>query len=103
MYSGLGLFSELNVPPKATWFSSYSHKVTSDMNLIFLKSLHQKWLSMRLLSYTSNLDFTTIPYWGEKDHLENNLSVKRSKALPSMLAVLAQVPIAALLIMGTSM
>jgi hypothetical protein len=45
-----------------------------------------------LLSDTSNLDFTTIPYWGEADHLENNWSGKRGKALSSMLAVLAQDP-----------
>lgn len=92
MDRGKGLFAGLNVLPKAAWFSSYSHKVTSDMNLKFLQSLHQKWLSMGLLSDTSNLDFTTIPYWGENDHLENNWSGKRTKALPSMLAVLAQDP-----------
>ena len=92
MDRGQGLFAGLNVLPKAAWFSSYSHKVTLDMNLKFLKSLHQKWLSEGLLSDTSNLDFTTIPYWGENDHLENNWSGKRTKALPSMLAVLAQDP-----------
>ena len=92
MDRGKGLFAGLNVLPKAAWFSSYSHKVTSDMNLRFLQALHQKWLSLGLLSDTSNLDFTTIPYWGENDHLENNWSGKRTKALPSMLAVLAQDP-----------
>ncbi len=92
MDRGQGLFAGLNVLPKAAWFSSYSHKVTSDMNQKFLRLLHQKWLSMGLLSDTSNLDFTTIPYWGENDHLENNWSGKRTKALPSMLAVLAQDP-----------
>ncbi len=92
MDRGMGLFAGLNVLPKAAWFSSYSHKVTLDMNLKFLQSLHRKWVSMGLLSDTSNLDFTTIPYWGENDHLENNWSGKRTKALPSMLAVLAQDP-----------
>ena len=92
MDRGQGLFAGLNVLPKAAWFSSYSHKITSDMNLKFLRLLHQKWLSMGLLSDTFNLDFTTIPYWGENDHLENNWSGKRTKSLPSMLAVLAQDP-----------
>jgi transposase len=62
------------------------------MNLSFLKQLHKLWCKHGLLSDTSNLDFTTIPYWGESEHLENNWSGKRGKALPGMLAVLAQDP-----------
>ena len=90
MDRGLGLFAGLNVLPKATWFSSYSHRVTREMNLSFLKLLHNKWVSEGLLCDTVNLDFTTVPYWGNNEHLENNWSGKRNKALPSMLAVLAQ-------------
>lgn len=92
MDRGIGLFAGLNVLPKAAWFTSYSDRVTSDMNLNFLKNLHQKWVSEGLLSDTANLDFTTIPYWGEDIHLENNWSGKRGKALSSMLAVLAHDP-----------
>ncbi|NLX74328.1 MAG: transposase [Synergistaceae bacterium] len=92
MDRGIGLFAGLNVLPKAAWFSSYSHRVTTDMNFKFLKALHANWQKLGLLGDTSNLDFTTIPYWGENDHLENNWSGKRSKALASMLAVLAQDP-----------
>jgi transposase len=92
MDRGSGLFAGLNVLPKNAWFSSYSHRVTRDMNMSFLKSLHLLWLEHNLLSDTSNLDFTTIPYWGDGAHLENNWSGKRNKALSSMLAVLAQDP-----------
>jgi len=92
MDRGLGLFAGLNVLPKAAWYTSYSHRVTSDMNYRFLKSLHKIWLDNGLLGDTSNLDFTTIPYWGEDEHLENNWSGKRGKALSSMLAVLAHDP-----------
>ena len=92
MDRGLGLFAGLNVLPKAAWFSSYSHRVTPQMNYQFLKALHANWQALGLLGDTANLDFTTIPYWGENDHLENNWSGKRSKALASMLAVLAQDP-----------
>ena len=63
-----------------------------EANLTFLKGLHQIWSDNGLLSDTSNLDFTTIPYWGDDSHLENNWSGKRNKALSSMLAVLAQDP-----------
>ena len=92
MDRGMGLFAGLNVLPKAAWFSSYSSRVESGMNLSFLKQLHGEWTKRGLLSDTSNLDFTTIPYWGDGEHLENNWSGKRGKALSSMLAVLAQDP-----------
>ena len=92
MDRGMGLFASLTVLPKTAWFSSYSSRVDSTMNLSFLKELHAQWLKHGLLSDTSNLDFTTIPYWGEAEHLENNWSGKRGKALASMLAVLAQDP-----------
>lgn len=92
MDRGLGLFAGLNVLPKAAWFSSYSHRVTREMNLKFLRLLHSNWKKLGLLGDTANLDFTTIPYWGDNGHLENNWSGKRGKALAGMLAVLAQDP-----------
>ncbi|MDR0604544.1 MAG: transposase [Bacteroidales bacterium] len=92
MDRGLGLFAGLNVLPKTAWLSSYSSRVTTEMNTSFLKQLHKIWTEHGLLSDTVNLDFTTIPYWGDGEHLENNWSGKRGKALSSMLAVLAQNP-----------
>lgn len=92
MDRGLGLFAGLNVLPKAAWFTSYSHRVTGEMNRKFLEQLHRLWIDKGLLSQTSNLDFTTIPYWGDGEHLENNWSGKRGKAMESMLAVLAHDP-----------
>jgi transposase len=92
MDRGLGLFAGLNVLPKAAWLSSYSSRVTTEMNASFLKSLHKIWTAHGLLSDTVNLDFTTIPYGGEDTHLENNWSGKRGRALSSMLSVLAQDP-----------
>jgi predicted DNA-binding protein YlxM (UPF0122 family) len=92
MDRGLGLFAGLNVLPKAAWFTSYSDRVISSMNLNFLKSLHKIWKQAGLLQDTVNLDFSTIPYWGDGDHLDNHWSGKRGKALKGMLAVLAQDP-----------
>ncbi len=92
MDRGLGLFAGLNVLPKAAWFTSYSSRVTKEMNLSFLQGLHKIWKKEGLLGNTVNLDFTTIPYWGESDHLENNWSGKRNKALSSISAILAQDP-----------
>lgn len=90
MDRGLGLFAILNALPKTAWLTSYSSRITSDMNIAFLKSLHDIWLKNDLLSDTCNLDFTTIPYWGDDEHLENNWSGKRNKALASILTVIAQ-------------
>ena len=88
----MGLFAGLNVLPKTAWYTSYSDRVTSEMNRKFLKQLHKVWVRAGLLGDTSNLDFATIPYWGDDSHLENNWSGKRGKALSSMLAVLAHDP-----------
>jgi transposase len=100
MDRGLGLLAGLNVLPKAAWFTSYSHRVTRAMNLQFLKSLHQVWVQHGLLSDTANLDFTTLPYWGEDTHLENNWSGSRHQALASLLAVLGQDPDSGILTYG---
>lgn len=92
MDRGLGLFAGLNVLPKTGWYSSYSYRVTREMNLDFLRKLHGVWKKNGMLSDTMNLDFTAIPYWGEDNHLENNWSGKRHQSIASMLAVLAQDP-----------
>ena len=90
MDRGSGLFAGLNVLPKSSWFSSYSHRVTRQMNIQFLTAMNQLWQKKGLLSDTTNLDFVSIPYWGESSHLENNWSGNRNKALPSILAAISQ-------------
>jgi hypothetical protein len=92
MDRGLGLFAGLNVLPKAAWYTSYSHRVTREMNLSFLKQLNALWMAQGLLSETANLDFVAIPYWGDEDHLENNWSGTRHQALSSILAAVAHDP-----------
>lgn len=100
MDRGLGLFAGLNVLPKAAWFSSYSHRVTRAMNLDLLQRLTALWSAHGLLSDTANLDFTTIPYWGDETHLENNWSGTRHKALASISAALAHDPDSGLITYG---
>jgi hypothetical protein len=92
MDRGLGLFAGLNVLPKVAWYSSYSHRITREMNVNFLKKLHRIWQNQGLLGDTINLAFVTVPYWGDDNHLENNWCGKRGKSLASMLCVLAQHP-----------
>ncbi|MBW6480315.1 MAG: hypothetical protein K0B37_12880, partial [Bacteroidales bacterium] len=102
MDRGMGLFAGLNVLPKTAWYTSYSDRVTPQMNRSFLKKLHQLWIRHGLLNDTANLDFTTIPYRGDDSHLENNWSGKRGKALASMLAVLAHDPDSGLIDYGSA-
>jgi transposase len=92
MDRGMGLFAGLNVLPKASWLSSYSHRVTKEMNVSFLRGLNKIWKNNELLSDTANLDFTTIPHWGEESHLENNWSGTRNKVIKSILAAIAHDP-----------
>ena len=100
MDRGLGLFAGLNVLPKTAWFSSYAHRVSKEMNVDFLKALHNVWHEAGLLSDTANLDFVSLPYWGDDSHLENNWSGTRRHALSSILAALAQDPDTGLITYG---
>lgn len=92
MDRGLGLFAGLNVLPKTAWFTSYSSRITRNMNLHFLKSMTEIWKKHELLSDTANLDFVAVPYWGNEDHFENNWSGSRHHSLPSVLTALAEDP-----------
>lgn len=92
MDRGLGLFAGLNVLPKAAWYTSYSHRITREMNLSFLRNLHILWKKRGLLSDTANLDFVAVPYWGDDSHLENNWSGTRHKVLASILTAIVNDP-----------
>ena len=70
------------------------------MNQAFLKALHGVWQQQGLLSDSANLDFTSIPHWGDATHLEGNWDITRNKSLTSILAVLAQDPDSGLITYG---
>jgi hypothetical protein len=65
-----------------------------------MKSLNRIFAGHGFLSDGANLDFTAIPYWGDGDPFENNWSGKRSKALISIQAALAQDPDTGILCFG---
>jgi len=100
MDRGSGLFASLNVLPKVGWYTSYSHRVTGQTNRKFLSDLFRIWHQKGLVNDTVNLDFVTVPYWGDDQHLENNWSGKRGKALSSMLSVIAQDPDSGIILYG---
>lgn len=100
MDRGLGLFAGLNVLPKNGTLSSYSYRITREMNRAFLQTLHKYWQQENLLSGTVNLDFTVLPHWGDASVLEKNWSNARGRALKSALAVLAHDPDSGLISYG---
>lgn len=87
---GLGLFSGLNVLPKNAWFGSYSYRVDREMNRRFLRALNKEVEKTAPNTGDFNLDFTTIPHWGDASVLERNWSNSRHVGLKSVLALLVQ-------------
>ena len=87
---GLGLFSGLNVLPKSSTLSSYSYKITRDMNKKFISLLSESVSRLIPEPGDFNLDFTTIPHWGDKSVLEKHWSNTRHTGLKSILALLVQ-------------
>lgn len=100
--AGLGLFAGLNVLPKDSSLSAYSYNVTRKMNLKLLKLLAIEVKKHADFSGDINLDFTAIPYWGDKDVLEKNWSGTRRTILNSVLAAIAQDPDTGLLYYGNA-
>lgn len=87
-----GLFAGLNVLPKNSTLSSYSYRVLRRQNKKFLIQLSRIFKDGELEQGEFNLDFKTIPHWGDASVLEKNWSGSRSKAIKSILALIAQDP-----------
>lgn len=90
--AGAGLFAGLNVLPKSSSVSSYSYKTERTMNRRFLKGLYHSVQKLYPYSGDINLDFTTLPHWGDQSVLERNWSGTRRHALKSVLALVALDP-----------
>jgi hypothetical protein len=84
----LGLFAGLNVLPKSSSMSSYSYRVSRDAIKKFLKELCLIFSSTKDSEF--NLDFKTIPHWGDSEILEKNYSTTRGKSVQSILALIVQ-------------
>lgn len=87
---GLGLFCGLNVIPTNATLSSYSYKTNRKMNRDFIRLFNDAISEIIPESGDFNLDFTTIPHWGEKSVLEKHWSNTRHIGLKSILAMLVQ-------------
>jgi hypothetical protein len=88
---GLALFSGLNVTPKRSFLSEYSCRVTPRQTQKLLAAWHDQAWGTKLWDGSSfNLDFHSVPYYGEHPLVESHYVSMRSRSQPSILAFLAQ-------------
>jgi transposase len=88
---GLGLFAGLNVLPKCTALSTYSY----GLDAVHLLRLQQSFVKQaaRLGLYDAaiiNLDFHTIPHFGEESVLQEHWTGSRNKRMKGALTLFAQ-------------
>lgn len=88
---GLALFSGLNATPKKSYLAEYSSGIDHRKTLQMLKAWHGLLGDKAPFSGKSfNLDFHSVPYYGESDVIERHFVSARSRRQPSVLAFLAQ-------------
>jgi transposase len=87
---GAGMFAGLNVLPKTTFATDYSYKTGRAMTERLVSAVIGKApLGDPPLSF--NLDFHAIPFRGAEPDLENHWAAMRNRALPAVMAFVAQV------------
>ena len=88
---GLALFAGLNVSPKKSYLSEYSSRVSHTQTTQLLAAWQDQVNPLGLFAGTSfNLDFHSVPYYGEDPVVERHFVSARSRRQPSILAFLAQ-------------
>src|SRR6266705_4158461 len=88
---GLALFSGLNATPKKSYLSEYSSRITHTQTTQLLAAWHDQVNPLGLFDGASfNLDFHSVPYYGEDPVVERHFVSARSRRQPSILAFLAQ-------------
>ena len=88
---GLALFSGLNVTPKKSYLSEYASRVDPRRMGDLLAAWHAAVAGDHLFAGDSfNLDFHSVPYYGEHPVLERHYVSARSRRQPSVLVFLAQ-------------
>ncbi len=88
---GLALFAGLNCIPKKSYLSEYPSRIDHKKTLSLLASWHECVSGDSLFGGQSfNLDFHSVPYFGEHPVVERHYVAMRSRRQPSVLAFLAQ-------------
>ena len=88
---GLALFSGLNATPKKSYLSEYSSRIEPSQTTKLLAAWHAQVAGDTLFPGDSfNLDFHSVPYYGEHPVIERHYVSARSRSQPSILVFLAQ-------------
>src|SRR2546426_10135544 len=88
---GLALFAGLNAFPKKSYLSEYSSRVSHTKTTQMLAAWHEQVNPDNLFDGESfNLDFHSVPYYGEHPVIERHYVSARSRRQPSILVFLAQ-------------
>jgi hypothetical protein len=88
---GLGLFAGLNVVPKCTAMSTYSYGLDEVHLLRLQKAFLEQAMKLRLYDgKVVNLDFHTVPHYGEESVLEKHWAGARGKTMKGALTLFAQ-------------
>ena len=91
--AGLGFFAGLNVPPKTTTASTYSYRVDRDAVDGFLERFVSAMAGRYPRYYqggTINLDFHSIPHYGDESMMDDNWVGSKHQRLKSALTLFAQ-------------
>ena len=88
---GLALFCGLNAIAKKSYLCEYSSRLDHTCTTSLLAAWHRALAKDQLFAGDSfNLDFHSVPYYGEDPQLERHYVSMRSRRQPSVLAFLAQ-------------
>jgi hypothetical protein len=88
---GLALFAGLNAFPKKSYLSEYSSRVHHTKTTQLLGAWHDRVNPTGLFDGESfNLDFHSVPYYGEDPVIQRHYVSARSRRQPSILTFLAQ-------------
>lgn len=90
---GLGIFAGLNILPESTFMSTYSCRTSEAMLLEFQEKLIKQFIDIYPHIYDGqfiNLDFHSIPHFGEESEMEKVWCGSRGKAMKGANTIFAQ-------------
>jgi len=87
---GLALFAGLNVMPKKSYLSEYSSRLRPSQVTGLLAGWQRLAGDQLFAGDSFNLDFHSVPYYGEDPVVERHYVSARSRSQPSVLVFLAQ-------------
>lgn len=88
---GLALFAGLNSIPKKSYLSEYSSRIERKQNSKLIAAWHSHVAEESLFTEESfNLDFHSVPFFGEDEIVQKHYVSMRSRSQPSILTFLAQ-------------